>query len=108
MARLFARCPDGSLVSRRRWQRDVSDVGVDEDAGQDAQSRTPHLRTSGSGTGASVKRPKGLRLPRRCECGGKMVYAFEFGRVFSHCASCTPVVVVKIPRTTHATDKKGT
>lgn len=37
------------------------------------------------------------RLPRRCECGGKLVYDFAFWRVWVHCASCTPVVAVRIP-----------
>jgi hypothetical protein len=31
-------------------------------------------------------------LPYRCECGGVMEYAVDFGRVFSVCKKCTPVV----------------
>lgn len=38
------------------------------------------------------KRPKGLRLPRKCECGGKMGYDFDFGIVWSWCETCTPLV----------------
>jgi hypothetical protein len=34
------------------------------------------------------------RLPRRCECGGKMKYEFSMGRIFGYCLSCTPVVTV--------------
>jgi|HubBroStandDraft_6_1064221.scaffolds.fasta_scaffold484944_4 hypothetical protein len=30
-------------------------------------------------------------LPKKCECGGNMEYAFDFGRVFSVCDTCTPV-----------------
>jgi hypothetical protein len=37
-------------------------------------------------------------LPERCECGGKMEYAFDFGRVFSCCDTCTPVAVVHLPK----------
>jgi hypothetical protein len=43
-------------------------------------------------------RPKGLRLPRRCECGGKMLYEFSLGRIFSCCDTCSPVVQMKLPR----------
>ncbi len=31
-------------------------------------------------------------LPKWCECGGKMEYAFSFRRVWSCCKTCTPVV----------------
>ncbi len=34
------------------------------------------------------------KLPKRCQCGGRMVYTHDFGRVFSYCASCTPVVKI--------------
>lgn len=50
----------------------------------------------------STKRPavkasaRSNKYPRKCECGGKMVYVHEFGQVFSHCLSCTPVSKVKI------------
>lgn len=37
-------------------------------------------------------------LPYRCECGGIMEYAVDFGRVFSVCKSCTPVVRVRLNR----------
>ena len=36
------------------------------------------------------------RLPRKCECGGRLVYDFSFGHVWVHCASCTPVVTVRV------------
>jgi len=36
----------------------------------------------------------GNRLPRLCECGGKLVHVRDFGRVFTHCLSCTPVVTI--------------
>jgi hypothetical protein len=36
-------------------------------------------------------------LPKRCECGGKLLYVRDFGRVFSVCDTCTPVVAVKPP-----------
>ena len=35
-----------------------------------------------------------VKLPEHCECGGKMVYVSDFGLTFSHCNTCTPVVVV--------------
>jgi len=41
---------------------------------------------------------KRLRLPKHCECGGKMLYEVDFGRVFSCCDTCTPVVEVKVPK----------
>lgn len=41
-------------------------------------------------------------LPKRCECGGKMVYVRDFGRIFSHCDTCTPVV-----RAARSTDREG-
>lgn len=37
-------------------------------------------------------------LPKKCECGGAMIYEHAFGMVFSCCAKCTPVVTVKIPK----------
>lgn len=37
-------------------------------------------------------------LPTLCECGGKMLYDFGAGRVFSCCDTCSPVVNVKLPR----------
>lgn len=36
-------------------------------------------------------RKKGL--PKLCECGGKMLYEFDFGRVWSCCDTCSPVVL---------------
>lgn len=41
---------------------------------------------------------KQFNLPKRCECGGEMEYDYEFGRVWSGCRRCTPVVVIKLPR----------
>lgn len=40
-------------------------------------------------------------LPYRCECGGKMEYDFDFGRVFSCCDTCSPKTKITI------TKKKG-
>jgi hypothetical protein len=40
----------------------------------------------------------GKPLPKRCECGGKMEYAFSFGRVWSCCSKCTPVSKVNVTR----------
>lgn len=37
-------------------------------------------------------------LPYRCECGGIMEYAFDFGRVWSACKSCTPVVKIDVSK----------
>jgi hypothetical protein len=37
------------------------------------------------------------KLPKKCECGGTMKYVRDFGRVFSHCLKCTPVVKVRLP-----------
>lgn len=31
------------------------------------------------------------RLPRKCECGGKMGYNFDFGMVWAWCETCSPV-----------------
>lgn len=31
-----------------------------------------------------------LGLPERCECGGRMLYEMEFGRIWSICDRCTP------------------
>jgi len=36
--------------------------------------------------------------PKLCECGGEMVYVRDHGRVFSHCARCTPVVKVDVSK----------
>lgn len=38
------------------------------------------------------------KLPKRCTCGGKLVYTFAHGLTFSHCDRCTPVVEVRVPR----------
>ncbi len=35
-------------------------------------------------------------LPYRCECGGVMDYDFDFGRVWSGCKTCTPVVKIDL------------
>ena len=43
-----------------------------------------------------VVRRSGHVLPKYCECGGEMDYAFDFGRVFSYCKKCTPVVHVRV------------
>jgi hypothetical protein len=37
-------------------------------------------------------------LPKRCECGGLMIYARSFDRVFCHCETCTPEVAVVLRR----------
>jgi len=37
------------------------------------------------------------KLPRTCECGGRMKYTSQFGRVFSCCLKCTPVSTLTIP-----------
>lgn len=44
------------------------------------------------------KRPKVRRYPVRCECGVRLLYAEDFGMVFSCCDRCTPVVTIKIGR----------
>ncbi len=36
-------------------------------------------------------------MRKRCECGGKVKCVEDFGRKFSWCESCTPVVEGKIP-----------
>lgn len=41
---------------------------------------------------AAAERRAGMRLPRRCECGGRMAYDVSLGRVWSWCMRCTPVV----------------
>lgn len=41
---------------------------------------------------------KEFHLPYRCECGGIMEYAFDFGRIFSVCRKCTPTVVVNVAK----------
>ena len=38
-----------------------------------------------------------LNLPKHCECGGRMIYDYDFGRVWSVCDTCTPVVTVTPP-----------
>lgn len=43
------------------------------------------------------KRPKNP-YPVCCECGGRLLYAEDFGMVFSCCDRCTPVVVIKVPK----------
>lgn len=42
-------------------------------------------------------------LPRRCECGGRMVYERDFGRLFSCCEDCTPVVEIPTPSNRYGT-----
>lgn len=34
----------------------------------------------------------------RCDCGGKLVYEYAFGRAFVHCLKCTPVQTVKLSK----------
>lgn len=48
-----------------------------------------------AGTGGAPMRINRKKFPRKCECGGKMVYVRMFERVFSHCESCTPAVVIR-------------
>ncbi len=54
-------------------------------------------------TQAKIRRKH--KLPYRCECGGVMEYAVDFGRVFSACKSCTPTVRVNLPRSPNPTHK---
>lgn len=35
-------------------------------------------------------------LPKYCECGGLLVYSFDFGYTFVYCKKCTPVQHVSI------------
>lgn len=35
-------------------------------------------------------------LPKLCECGGRIEYAFSFGRVWSVCSKCSPAQRVNI------------
>lgn len=35
-------------------------------------------------------------LPKFCECGGKLLYEFAFGRIFNVCDTCSPVIPVKL------------
>lgn len=37
-------------------------------------------------------------LPKHCECGGLLDYDYDFGRFWSACLSCTPVVHIKLSR----------
>lgn len=40
------------------------------------------------------------RLPKYCECGGVILYAVDFGMVFSCCKKCSPVIVLTVdPKT---------
>ena len=41
-----------------------------------------------------------MGLPKHCECGGLMLYSASFGRVFSCCDTCTPVVKVDVRKLT--------
>ena len=34
----------------------------------------------------------------KCQCGGDVRAVKDFGRLFSWCTKCTPVVKIKIPR----------
>lgn len=36
------------------------------------------------------------KLPRNCECGGKLTYAFLAGRAFSVCDRCSPITRVHL------------
>jgi hypothetical protein len=40
---------------------------------------------------------KSIKFPRKCECGGTIKYTPDFGRVFSYCTKCTPVVSIRVP-----------
>ena len=44
-----------------------------------------------------MSRRPDAKLPKRCECGGKMIYSFAFGRIFSCCDRCTPKVTINLP-----------
>lgn len=37
--------------------------------------------------------------PKRCECGGRLVYNHDFGQTFVYCLKCTPVVKATRGRT---------
>lgn len=43
----------------------------------------------------------------KCECGGDVRGVHQFGRLWTWCTKCTPVVTVKIPRRTPSTTTKG-
>jgi len=41
----------------------------------------------------SERAPKKGARPKKCaECGGEMLYAEAFGRLFSCCSCCSPVI----------------
>lgn len=42
------------------------------------------------------KTRKRLKLPKHCECGGRMEYQVSFNRIWSACAKCTPVVKISL------------
>ena len=42
------------------------------------------------------------RLPKHCECGGRMLYNGSLGRVWSVCERCTPVVEIDVSKLTKA------
>lgn len=39
----------------------------------------------------------GSRYIGKCECGGKVRGVSEFGRLWTWCDTCTPVVTINIP-----------
>lgn len=41
-------------------------------------------------------KPEG-RYVCKCECGGQVRGVEQFGRLFTWCTKCTPVVTVKVP-----------
>jgi len=41
---------------------------------------------------------KRRKLPKHCECGGRMLYDAQFDRVFSACDTCTPVLEDEVPK----------
>lgn len=46
----------------------------------------------------AAQKASGQKLPARCECGGRLIYAYEFQRVWCYCDACTPVVNVNLSK----------
>ena len=53
----------------------------------------------------AIQRITGEKLPKQCECGGLMEYAYSFSRVWSGCLKCTPVSKINVNRLRNRNDK---
>ncbi len=70
----------------------------------------PHSKQERNVPGDAKRKAYAARIVRyygRCECGGNTLGTREFGRMFTWCSKCTPILKVKLPRPSRRLDNEA-